>query len=185
MPFLVAGVILVGALCLLDLLLTLGVVRRLREHGTQLQSLLARADHAPAEHAVPPVAGEGVGDFLSTTVDGEPVSRDLLAGETLVAFFSPSCTTCREQLPEFVEYARDLPGGRSQVLAVVAGEPDETAEMIKTLTPVARVTVEDFDGELSRAFAVDAFPAHYVVDGSGALLATAPDLSLLRTTRNA
>ncbi|MFI9596338.1 TlpA disulfide reductase family protein [Nonomuraea sp. NPDC052265] len=179
MSLLVTGMILVGALCLFDLVLTLGVVRRLREHTTQLQSLLSHGDRSPGR------AGGDVGDFLATTVDGEQVSRDLLTGETLVAFFSPGCTTCRETLPEFVEFARALPGGRRQVLAVLAGDREDSDEMVRTLTPVARVALEDFDGELSRAFAVDAFPSHYVVDSTGALLATAPDVALLRATRAA
>ncbi|MEV4395610.1 TlpA disulfide reductase family protein [Nonomuraea sp. NPDC049607] len=179
MSMLVTGMILVGALCLFDLVLTLGVVRRLREHTDQLQSLLSHGDRSPGR-----VRGS-VGDFLATTVDGEPVSRDLLTGETLVAFFSPGCTTCRETLPEFVEFARGLPGGRRQVLAVLAGDREDSDEMVRTLTPVARVAVEEFDGELSRAFAVDGFPAHYVVDSTGALLATAPDVALLRATRAA
>ncbi|WP_245642122.1 TlpA disulfide reductase family protein [Nonomuraea candida] len=177
--------ILVGALCLLDLLLTLGVIRRLREHDAHLRSLLPRGDRPPAGPPVPVARGERVGDFLATTVDGEPVSRDLLTGETLVAFFSPGCTTCKGKLPEFAAYVRDLPGGRDQVIAVVADERAEIGEMSRTLAPLARVVVEEFDGELSRAFGVDAFPAHFVVDGSGTLLATAPDLALLRSARNA
>ena len=36
MPILIAAVVVVGGLCLLDLLLTFGVIRRLREHTSML-----------------------------------------------------------------------------------------------------------------------------------------------------
>ena len=36
MPILIAAVVVVGCLCLLDLLLTFGVIRRLREHTSML-----------------------------------------------------------------------------------------------------------------------------------------------------
>jgi len=147
---LTAVVILVGLLCVLDLLLTLGVIKRLREHT----ELLSAADNAPSALAV----NSEVADFHVATVDGELLRSEMLDGETLVAFFSPSCGPCQERLPEFVEYARAWPGGRDRTLVVVVGEEAEAVAPVAALSPVARVAVEGPDGALASAFEVNAYP---------------------------
>jgi thiol-disulfide isomerase/thioredoxin len=165
-PYLVASVLVLAVLVLLDLVLTLGVVRRLREHT----ELLADRSAGPPPAAMPPV-GTTVGDFAATTTDGEPVSRDLLAGETVVCFFAPGCGPCREQAPAFVEYAGAVTGGRRQVLAVVLGEGEEVLEMAGQLDAVARVVVEPPGGPLSNAFHITSFPAMGLVDDTGTVIA--------------
>ena len=169
MPVLVAAVVLVGALCLLDLLLTLGVVRRLREHTQHLETLLASGSGVSVGTGMLPI-GDTARDFAGTTVGGEPVSRGLLAGETLVAFFSPGCEPCREKLPAFVEYARTLDDGPQRILAVVTGQGDDTHEMIEALTPVARVVVDGHEEQIVQAFQVTVFPAFCLVDAEGTLI---------------
>ncbi|MEU4807209.1 TlpA disulfide reductase family protein [Actinosynnema sp. NPDC023587] len=150
MQFLIAAVVVVGVVALLDLVLTVGVVKRLREH-TELLS--AGENPAPALRA-----GEEVGAFETFAMDGSPVSRDLVTGETVVAFFSPGCQPCKDKMPEFVRYANTMPGGRDRVLAVVVGDADAAAEFVSELSPVARVVVESREGALSSAFKARAFP---------------------------
>src|SRR5687768_11835646 len=118
--FLIALVVLVGTVAVLNLFLTVGVIRRLKEHTGKLADL-------PTMGAAPSLMlgeVERVGEFAATTSDGEPVSRDLLSGQTLVGVLSPNCSACEERLPEFVAMAETFPGGRGQVLAIVAGEND-------------------------------------------------------------
>ncbi|MGK5545357.1 TlpA family protein disulfide reductase [Streptomyces sp. URMC 127] len=155
MPVLIAAVVLVGLLCTLDLILTLGVIKRLREH-TALMSKMAETS-PPGR---PPVikVGEEVGEFSAVTVDGEVLTRASLSGDTLVAFFSPSCGPCHEMLPKFAEYARTVPGGREQVLAVVVGTPGRAEGQVAGLASVARVVVQDTDTALTDAFQVFGFP---------------------------
>ncbi|MFD2416586.1 TlpA family protein disulfide reductase [Amycolatopsis pigmentata] len=148
---LTTAVILVGLLCAFDLLLTLGVIKRLREHT----ELLSAAESAPP---APIAVGSEVEDFHVTTVDGESLRADMFDGETLVAFFSPSCGPCQERLPKFVEYAGARPGGRDRALAIVIGDEAQTAAPVAALSPVARVVVEDPDGALANAFEVNAYP---------------------------
>ncbi|MGW1077954.1 TlpA family protein disulfide reductase [Streptomyces sp. NPDC002537] len=155
MPVLIAAVVLVGALCTLDLILTLGVVKRLREHTALISKL---ASSSPGR---PPVIGVGeeVGEFSAVAVDGDVVTRESLVGDTLVAFFSPSCGPCHEMLPKFVEYARAVDGGRDQVLAVVVGSPDRAKSQVTELSPVARVVVEGgSEAVLADAFQIKGFP---------------------------
>lgn len=172
MSFLAAAVVLVGLLCLFNLVLTFGVIRRLRSHDERL------ADVAGA----PPVLGVGehIGEFTTTTVDGESLSREQLDTETVVAFFSPDCNPCRTKLPKFVEYARALPGGRAQAVATVVGSATEAAEFVEQLSPVARVVVEEPDEAMSTAFHVRSFPTLLRVEPAddGRLLVTANDVRL-------
>ncbi|MFG1943267.1 TlpA disulfide reductase family protein [Nonomuraea sp. NPDC048826] len=166
MTILIAAVILVGALCLLDLLLTFGVIRRLREHTTHLEGLLNTVGMGDAQR----ILGKPVGDFAATTTDGEPVSRALLSGETVVAFFSPTCGPCKEKAPVFADLVRAHALDRQQVLAVVAGDggEEESARMAGLLEPSARV-VMDRGGEdsVAGAFQISAFPTFCLVDAEG------------------
>ncbi|GHC74297.1 TlpA family protein disulfide reductase [Streptomyces cinnamoneus] len=154
MPVLTAAVVLVGTLCTLDLILTLGVIKRLRDHGTLLTKL---ADNAPGR---PPVieVGEEVGEFTAVTVDGDVLTRESLTGDTLVAFFSPNCAPCHEMVPKFAAYARAVAGGRGRVLAVVVGTTDRARGQVAELAPVARVVVENGDPVVAEAFKVRGFP---------------------------
>ncbi|GAA2454810.1 TlpA disulfide reductase family protein [Streptomyces macrosporus] len=150
MPVLITIVAVVGVLGVLNLVLALGMIRRLKEHTEVLSNLSGRGSLA---------LGEEVGAFTSTTVDGESVTREALAGDTLVGFFSPSCAPCREQLPKFVAYARQMPGGRGRVLAAVVGQGPDAEKMLAELGEVARVVAEKpGGGALSAAFQAIAFP---------------------------
>jgi hypothetical protein len=163
MTYLVGSVVLVGVLCVVDLVLTFGVIRRLRLHGTLL------AGHTPhhAEETIP--VGSVVGDFAVTTPDGERLTRADLTGRTLVGFFAPDCAACHERVPEFVDHAALFPGG---VLAVAAGGPVETEALSATLGEVARVVVERHDGGLHTAFSVAGYPSLCLLDANSTVIAS-------------
>lgn len=157
MPYLVAAVVLIGLLCVLNLMLTMGVIRRLKQTGGET-----------VQHAGPPVVlkpGSRAGEFDAVTVDGEPVSQDTVTG--LVGFFSAGCEPCHKLLPSFVERARVL--GRENVLAVVGGDD---AEVVEALRPVARVVAEDYDGPVSSAFQNKWTPALYMLGSDRRVVAT-------------
>jgi hypothetical protein len=172
MAFLAAAVVVVGPLCLLDLVLTLGVIRQLRQHATLLGRL---QQERPGGFAM--AAGETVADFAATTTGGEAVSRELLGGRSLVGFFLLRCQPCAQQLPRFVEFARSVPGGAERVLAVVAGGPIEETEYARQLAPVARVVIEEARGPVQAAFQVRGFPTLYLVDAGGVVAAAGPTMS--------
>ena len=168
-----AVVVALSVVCLLNLLFTVGVVRRLHEHTTLLDTMSA---HSP--QAMRP-AGAIVDDFAATAVDGTPLARGLLTGLTVVGFFYTTCKPCHERLPEFVAAAGRTPGGRARVLAVVTGTGDDHADMVAALTDVAVVVVESRDGVLTRAFGVRAFPAFGLVDEAGHIVASGTDLGAI------
>ncbi|GGT02178.1 hypothetical protein GCM10010156_70150 [Planobispora rosea] len=175
MSGLVAIVVLVGALALLNLLLTFGVVRRLREHTELL------ADRVPASSPEPPSlpVGRRVSAFRGATTGGEPLTHDSWPGDTLVAFVSPDCGPCRERVPSLVETARLWPGGRQATMVVVIAGPDASTEYAELLSPVARVVVEPPGGPVAAAFGVAAFPLFGVVDRSGRVLRSTLEPSTL------
>jgi hypothetical protein len=162
--FLTAAVVVLAAMTLFNLLLSLGLVRRIRQYGDLLAERQSPATAAPQlMHAV----GSQISPFESATVDGDPV---VLAGRTIVAFFSPTCGGCEKAIGDFVPYAAEVSGGASQVLAVVAGRGGETADrFVSMLSSVARVVREPENGPASRAFGVSAVPVFGVLNDANTL----------------
>ncbi|GLY40513.1 TlpA family protein [Amycolatopsis sp. NBRC 101858] len=155
MPFVVAALVLLGLLCLLNLLLTVGILRRMRAQSTTGSGSL---------FALRP--GSAVGEFAATTTEGEPVTTATLNGT--VAFFSAGCAACHDALPDFLAYARDQ--GRDNVFAVFGGDEPDT---VRALAEVARVVPADLDGgPVAAAFRNTWTPALYVV-ADGRVVATA------------
>ncbi|MGW4022109.1 TlpA disulfide reductase family protein [Streptomyces sp. NPDC005009] len=158
----------VGLLCALDLLLTLGVIKRLREHDS---SLAAMPKAQPAVQI-----GDSVGEFTATAVDGTRVTAGALPGQTLVGFFSPTCRPCQEKLPQFVRYAAARGNGPGSVLAVVVTEDaDEGTEFVAALSPVARVLLDTPRGPVTRAFKARSFPTVLTTEAVGTGLPVVTD----------
>ncbi|MFI6484463.1 TlpA family protein disulfide reductase [Nonomuraea sp. NPDC050663] len=153
MAYLVAAVVLLGLLCLVNLLLTVGLMRRTGR-------LSAQARRSPA------------GDGLAV---GEAFPREVMRGPGLIGFFAPGCEPCEEILPGFAELARRTDG---EVIAVLAAETEqEAAGYAEVLAGAARVVVEPIHGPLQQALDVSAFPTVYVVDAENRVSGTDLDLS--------
>lgn len=179
MPLLIAVVSLLGVLCLLTLVLTLGVIRRLREHTKLMDALYEAVDllgAGPATSLASLDKGELVGDFAATTLDGDPVTRELLPEGAVVAFLSANCAGCRAQLPEIASWAAGQ--DRRQVVAVLDSSSGDPEELVTALSPVAQVVVED-DLAMGNAFGLKVFPTFYQVSGEGRLLAVEGKISRL------
>jgi thiol-disulfide isomerase/thioredoxin len=168
MPYLITANVVLGILCSLDLVLTLGVVRRLRDHSERLSQLTV-APPKPAEPTPMMPVGEAVDGFSVVTTDGETVSPDTFTVPTLVGFFSPECEPCQEQAPEFARFAAAIPGGRGATLAVVLDTGEVSREFAATLA-AARVVLEPADGSLAKAFKIKGFPAIGIVDEHGVVV---------------
>lgn len=178
MPILIATVVLVAVLCTLDLILTVGVIKRLREHTDLL------SERGGGRMSLGP--GDEVGEFSVASVEGEPVQAAMIESETVVAFFSPTCGPCKEKLPKFVEYARGVPRGREQVLAVVTSDTPEDAQAaapsVAALAPVARVVTGQDAEVLASACKVRGFPVVLKVNRStdGRLLVMTDEVDVER-----
>lgn len=171
MPIVVAVLVVLSTVTLLNLLLTFGVIRKLREHTQELAAVR------------PPVTlpvGARVPDFTASTVGGDVVSVDSLrASGGLVVFLAPDCSGCQEQLPSVRSALAEALDTPTAVLVVLtrlrpAPEPEradlERAELVAALEvdgSRAAVVHEPLDGALQSAFQVAAFPAFYLVDSDG------------------
>lgn len=159
MMFLISAVALVGILGALNLLLTVGVIRRLREHST----LLAGSTVMPNTSVIlsDRKAGEEIAEFSTTTVDGDTVVSTALPADTLVAFLATGCAPCKDLLPRLGRYLDSSGRDRKSVLAVIIGdaEDSETELYVAEMSHRAQIVVEGPMGELSSAFGVSSFPA--------------------------
>ena len=158
MSVLTAAVVVVGILCVLDLLLSFGIIRRLREQNETLRDLRERQSTAQPPIMFP--AGTRI-ELSDVDVNG-----------ALVGFFSPNCEACKERLPEFIEYATGHHGKVIAVLVVRLGE-------------VAEVVVEKMGGPLHTAFGTEGYPAMCVVDDDSTVVGSGWEMSALpaRATR--
>jgi hypothetical protein len=169
-PALIAAVVIVGLLCLIDLLLTFGVIRRLREHT----ELLRDRDHPIT---MSPVIGLSAGQtpaaFTVATADGTVTGP---AGLRLVGFFSAGCSACPERVAPFAGYARSHQLAVDEVLAVIlVGDSGEPPSYLNAVAEVAQVSVQPFDCPAAQAFAVAGYPAFCLLDADGAVLSSGFD----------
>lgn len=157
-----AALVVIGALACLNLLLTYGVVRRLRSHEERIAELGEGGEGMPMSDWTPRV-GTTLPEFRVTALDGGEVTRDQLAtGEAYVGFFSVHCPPCRERLPEFVDIVSRRQG---DALVVISGAPDERREeMVAMVGDAARVVVDDHDpGTLEQLLQVERLPCMLVL----------------------
>ncbi|WP_131736348.1 TlpA family protein disulfide reductase [Actinomadura roseirufa] len=162
MPFLIAAVVLLGLLAVLNLLLTLALIRRLKSDEA------ASGHGGHGGNASPPVVlgpGARPADVKALTTADESVSTETLTG--VVGFFSANCDPCHALAPRLAEYGRAV--GREKVLAVVSGEDPE---LVGLLAGSVRVVVEDFQGPVSTAFKNEWTPALYLLADDQRVVAT-------------
>lgn len=120
MPFVAVLAFLALVVCLLDLVLTHGVIRRLPQHTDLISQLSGQIPHASGQLPCAILAeGKTAGPFEAVATTGEPLSRDRLSRQTLVRAFTPHCSACEEGLPGFVCSEKKIPGGREQVVAIL------------------------------------------------------------------
>jgi thiol-disulfide isomerase/thioredoxin len=152
----------VSVLCLVNLVLLFAVIRKVRLLGERVDKVPVMA---PA--ALLPVGGKAP-EFTAVTTNGESRSLADLAGSlSVVGFFSPNCQPCHTQVPQFIEFAKALPGGAGHALAVVVGERTAAAGLAAELDGAAAVVITPAGGPLIAAFSVRGFPAFYLVDPDG------------------
>lgn len=159
MTILVAAVILVGALCVFDLLLTFAVLRRLREHTAELAVL-----------GVSRSAGPDVGALV-----GKRLPESVLAhAPRLVGVFDAHCSTCFEHAPAFAAEAAG-----TALAAVVTGSGPKADELAGRLAGIPVVTGSDAE-EVVTALGIPAFPTFLRVapDGTVQLAHAGPPADL-------
>jgi hypothetical protein len=171
---LVAAVLVLTVVTLLNITLLLAVIRRLREHEGRLATM-AQGAAAPAEPQIMAPIGHRIAEFTAESVDGRELDRTALVTPALVGFFSPSCSSCHERVPDFRKAADDHDGSS---LAVVVRDGADPAPLLADLDGAATVVLEEPDGPVATAFGVRAFPAFALVGADGTLRARGYELPL-------
>jgi peroxiredoxin len=152
----------VSGLCLVNLGLLFAVIRKVRLLGE-------RVDKMPVigAAALLPVGGRAP-EFTAVTTAGQSRSlADLAGSRSVVGFFSPGCEPCRTQRPKFIDFAKGLPGGSGQALAVVVGEGEAATGFAAELNGAAAVVITPRQGPLIAAFSVRGMPAFYLIGPDG------------------
>lgn len=150
MQILTVAVIVVGLLCVFNLILADAMIRRLRE-------LSARVAAGPAEEVVLLPVGSTVGEVPAE-------AGALKQGSKIVVLMSTTCTACLAALDATARYARALPGGAADILVAVQGEGGHLDEITAVLAePTTLVTAESADAVVA-ALRGRAFPSFYLLE---------------------
>ncbi|NUM45748.1 MAG: TlpA family protein disulfide reductase [Anaerolineales bacterium] len=114
-------------LMVFNILLTLGLARRISRQFPKMESLKP---------------GQPAPDFTAWTLDGEPVTRAAYAGkETAFIFVSPTCGPCREEVPK-LDLLRPQAEANGLLLVLVSGSgEEETRKFLEELGSTLPVLV--------------------------------------------
>jgi AhpC/TSA family len=164
---LLAAVLILAVLVLVDLALTLAVVRRLRKQVTDRERW-----EAEQRGQVSPPLGTPVPDFTVEATDGSTVTGDTLrGGRAFVAFVSNGCGSCHDQLPQLREHLAASRAAGDYALVVVAGDGSGDGDLVTALNgavPVVTEGVAREDRVVGPAFAIGEYPT-YVLLNDGAV----------------
>lgn len=154
------AVVLLAAICLLNLLLIFAVLRRLREHTAELDRLRRSGPFDPA--AFDSAAEEASGLVGRRLPDLVTASGDR---PELVGFFDAGCSSCHELAPDFALAARQAPS-----VAVVVGAGQGADELVAVLAGGPTVLLGKRAAEVSTSAGIRAYPTFVRVDGEGTVL---------------
>jgi hypothetical protein len=174
MPYLAAAVAVVGVLCLFDLILTVAVIRKLRDHSARLSRVTLPATLLPAGTEVAEVATV---DRYGEAIDGAWLRN----GMKLVIFMSATCSACIDQLPDAAARAGGFPGGPDSILTAVVGADGNSAEIVSAFDGIARLVQGAQVDSVVSAFQVSAYPSYFVLDNGRIEVAThsAPAIDIM------
>ncbi|MFF3394124.1 peroxiredoxin family protein [Streptomyces sp. NPDC002669] len=152
MPYVITGLVLVGAVALLNLVLLVIIMRRWQE----VEAVRRRQDFASQG----PQPGDVLPEFTATAVGGRTVTRDdFRSGELLLGVFSHDCPSCVDSLPDFTERADRVRAAGGRVLALVIGAEAEGSGLTAQLAgPADEVVPGPEAAPLFRALRVPGFP---------------------------
>ena len=113
-----------------------------------------------------PAGGQDIaGSLRLADVKGEAYDPSALAGnKALVMFWSTSCATCLDELPEIQKVADA--GGCEVVTVVVKGAPDQAEEIARQLGVRVPVLM-DSDRRLRRMLEINATPTTFSLGPDG------------------
>ncbi|QBD75487.1 TlpA family protein disulfide reductase [Ktedonosporobacter rubrisoli] len=123
--FLLASTILLWVVVLVNLLLTLALIRRVNTAEPVRRSV---------DMQTGPAVGSQAPDFSANTLDGQQMSLDSYAGHpTALVFVGPGCQPCHELIPSLKLLAAQAKEAGAELVLVSNGPRDETEKMARDL----------------------------------------------------
>lgn len=110
--------------------------------------------------------------FSLTTIDGQHISMDELAGKVvLIDFWATWCGPCREALPHIQNIARKFAGQPLVVLSISLDSDEGKWKDFVARHDMTWLQYRDggFDGPMATRFGVRAIPATFSIDADGVL----------------
>lgn len=160
---LVVSSALLWVLVLLNLLLTLALIRQKGSRRKEPEAL------KPGQEAPP---------FIAQTLNGDSLNlKDYLGRPSTFVFISPDCEPCRESLPRFEGVRpRAEQSGISFVL-VSTGTTSQTEALVKEFQLQSSILIAPEDGNpFTKDYKVTETPFYCVLDENGKVLSTGPAL---------
>lgn len=163
---LVLSSILLWVLVLLNLLLTLGLARRLRNAFPKVEMLKA---------------GQPAPDFISLTLKGETVTLATYARRPVAfVFVSPDCKPCREELPRLAGLRPQAEQFGVELVLVSDADEDKTLSFVEGIAEGLPVPVAP---RARTSFLMDykamGTPSYCLLDAQGRVRAAGPGLAEL------
>jgi thiol-disulfide isomerase/thioredoxin len=110
--------------------------------------------------------------FTVTTLDGQRVSMDGLAGKVvLIDFWATWCAPCREALPRIRQIAKRFDGQPLVVLSISLDNDEAKWKDFVAKNDMSWLQYRDggFTGRIATQFGVNAIPATFTIDADGVL----------------
>lgn len=110
--------------------------------------------------------------FSVTTIDGQRVTMDGLAGKVvLIDFWATWCGPCREALPHIRDIAKKFHGQPFVILSVSMDSDEFKWKDFVAKNEMTWLQCRDgrFDGPMAKLFSVEAIPATFSIDADGVL----------------
>jgi thiol-disulfide isomerase/thioredoxin len=129
----------------------------------------ADANYARKVIANPKRAGDPLApSFSITTLDGQQVSFDQLAGKIVVMdFWATWCPPCRAAVPEFKELTKKYPPTKLVLISFSADSDQQAWRDFISKHDIEWPQYWDRDGRIRTEFGVNAFPTYLVIDQDG------------------
>lgn len=100
-----------------------------------------------------------------TTLEGVRLTSESLKGKPVVVnFWFTSCGPCIKEIPELNDLANEF-AGKARFLAFATDDAEPIKEFLKGRE--FRYEIVPSSSRLARAFGVEAYPSHYIIDAEG------------------
>lgn len=110
-------------------------------------------------------------DFRLTTLQGQTLNLDQLAGKVIVLdFWATWCTPCVESVGDLREVTKKFSPEQLILISVNEDSPENVWRAFVAKKRMDWPQYRDADGGIGESFGVHAFPTYIVIDGDGVIL---------------